>query len=87
MLAIMQLTFAQGRVITGKVINTKDSLPVPNASVIVKGSSHGVYTDVNGNFSISVNSENSVLVVTSVGFARQEITVGSSRNLINVSLV
>jgi iron complex outermembrane receptor protein len=86
MLAIMQLTFAQGRVITGKVLNTKDSLPVSNASVIVKGSSQGVYTDVNGNYSVSVNSENSVLVITSVGFVRQEITVGSSRSTINISL-
>ncbi len=85
-LAVMQLTFAQGRVITGKVSNAKDSLPVANASVMVKGSSRGVNTDVNGNFSISVNSENSVLVISSVGFARQEVTVGSSRNVIDISL-
>lgn len=66
-------SFAQ-QSITGKVTGT-DNLPVTGASVIVKGTKTGVRTDENGNFTVVVPSNKSVLVISSVGFRQQEITV------------
>lgn len=55
-------------------------LPLPGASVRVKGTSRGTSTDVNGDFSIIV-PENAVLVVSYEGFSSQEIAVGGKKTL------
>jgi len=76
---------AQGITITGTV--TDDSgAPLPGASVIVKGTSIGVVTDVNGKYSLNVPNRDSELVFSFVGYTTQDITVGI-QNVINVSLV
>ncbi len=62
----------------------KKSLPLPGVNVIEKGTSNGVQTDFDGNYSIRVE-EGSVIVFSYVGFTKQEKTVGSS-NTINVTL-
>ena len=71
---------AQGNKITGKVVAAKDGDGIPGASVIVKGSKSGVASDANGNFSINAES-NSILSVSSVGFATQEVKVGSQTSI------
>ena len=76
MLALMQFTFAQGRVVTGKVTNAKDGSPVANASVVEKATGRGANTDASGSFSINVSGNDAVLVITSVGFGRVEVPVG-----------
>jgi TonB-linked SusC/RagA family outer membrane protein len=79
------MAFAQSRVITGTVISTDDNLGVPGATVLVKGTTIGVATDIDGKYSISVPTANNVLVYTFVGFASQEITIGN-RSVIDVTL-
>ena len=76
LLAILQFTFAQSRVVTGTVTNSKDGSPVANASVIQKGTSNGVNTNGSGYFSINVSGADAILVISSVGFAQQETPVG-----------
>lgn len=71
--------------VTGKVVSAGDNLSVPSVNVILKGTSTGVVTDFDGNFKITVPSENSVLVFSFIGFATQEITVGGNTE-INISL-
>ena len=66
------------------VVNDSDGLPLPGASIVEKGTSNGVTSDFDGNYSIEA-SEGSVLVFSFVGYASQEITVGSE-DTINVSL-
>ena len=66
-------SFAQ-QTVSGKVTGN-DNLPVAGASVIVKGTKTGVRTDENGNFSVVLPSNKSVLVISSVGFKQQEINV------------
>jgi len=68
------------------VTSADDGSPVPGANVIEKGTSNGTTTDMDGNFRISVSSDNSVLVVSFVGFTSQEITVGNQTTM-NVSLL
>jgi TonB-linked SusC/RagA family outer membrane protein len=53
--------------------------------VIVKGSTHGVATDANGNYSIHVPSRQSVLKFSFIGFLNEEITVGN-QTVINLSM-
>ncbi|MGH2647537.1 MAG: carboxypeptidase-like regulatory domain-containing protein, partial [Ginsengibacter sp.] len=65
--------FAQ-RTITGKVTGT-DNTPIVNASIIVRGTAVGTHSDENGNFTISAPANKSVLVISSVGYQQQEITV------------
>ena len=51
---INAMAFAQGRVITGTVTSMEDGTGVPNATVLVKGSTVGTATNVNGKYSITV---------------------------------
>jgi TonB-linked SusC/RagA family outer membrane protein len=69
--------FAQGKTVTGKVTDSKDGTPVANASVTIKGTSRGTTTDAGGNFRIAVDNNNTVLVISSVGFTTYELTVGA----------
>lgn len=78
--------FAQDRVVTGKVTDSKDGSPVAGASVVAKGSSKGTSTNTNGEFSISVPAGVNQLVITSVGFASQEVDI-AGKNSVDVSFV
>ncbi|MDR2148062.1 MAG: TonB-dependent receptor [Tannerella sp.] len=73
-----------GRRITGKVSDA-DGEPIIGASVIEKGTTNGVATDVDGNFSLNVG-ENAVLQISFLGYVAQEIEVGN-RQSVNVTLV
>lgn len=75
--------FAQDVVITGNV-SDDNSLALPGATVLVEGTSNGVTTDFDGNYSISA-SAGDVLVFSFVGFDSKSVTVGNSQK-INVSL-
>lgn len=70
-----------------KIIGTvfdKDG-PVPGASIIVKGTKTGTQSDFDGNFTITVGDSDAVIVISYVGYATQEITVGG-QTTINVLL-
>ena len=69
--------------ITGVVSDEQG--PLPGATIVVKGTSNGVTTDFDGNFSIKA-SEGDVLVVSFVGFQNQEITLSSNQDVVNVAL-
>ena len=79
LLLVSTLAYGQGFVTKGNVISSEDQLPLIGASVVLKGSTNGTITDVDGNFSISVPKPGSVLVISYVGMATQEITVNSSK--------
>lgn len=77
--------FAQQQAVTGKVTDGVDGPPLPGVSILVKGTTTGTTTDVDGNFRISAGSTD-VLVFSFIGFEQQEITVGTQTN-ITVSLI
>ena len=66
--------------VTGTV-NDETGAPLPGATVIVDGTSRGVATDFDGNFSIDAE-QGEVLVITYVGYADQRLTVGSQDNYV-----
>ncbi len=67
----------QGITITGRVTSGDDGSGLPGVNIVVKGTSYGTVSDIEGNYSIDVPDESSVLVFSSVGFVMQEITVGN----------
>jgi TonB-linked SusC/RagA family outer membrane protein len=75
---------AQQITVTGSVKDAKGA-PVSGASVTIKGSTTGVSTDVNGVFTLSVPSAQTVLVISNIGFLPKEETVGN-RKKINITL-
>jgi TonB-linked SusC/RagA family outer membrane protein len=77
---------AQERTVTGIITASEDGLPLPGVSVKVKGASTGTQTGANGQYSIRVSDNNSVLVFTYIGYATSEVSVGT-RNDINTALI
>jgi TonB-linked SusC/RagA family outer membrane protein len=76
---------AQGISVSGKVVSGENNETLPGVTVIIKGTSQGTVTDLNGDFRIEVPSRESVLVFSSVGFVQQEVIVGE-RTSFNVTL-
>lgn len=72
------------RVIQGTVTDT-EGRPLIGANVMVKNSTKGTSTDQNGYFQLSLANQDSILEVTYIGFASEEIPVGTS-NLFDVVL-
>lgn len=76
---------AQSRIISGKVTSPEDPGGLPGANVIIKGSTTGVITGIDGSYSIEVPSSAETLVFSFVGYTSQEENIGN-RSVINVSL-
>ncbi|UBM60510.1 TonB-dependent receptor [Marinilongibacter aquaticus] len=76
---------AQGIKVSGTVVGSEDGAGIPGASVIIEGTTKGVTTDPDGNYSIEVSSGNDVLVFSFVGYEKQQIKVGNQSE-INVTL-
>ena len=83
---VVSIGTAQAQTVTGKVIDSESGESLPGVTILLKGTTTGTFTDVNGNYSLSTSSGDDVLVISFVGYTSQEITVGS-QSTINVSLV
>lgn len=81
---VVQITFAQGQTVTGKVTD-ENGLPLPGATILIQGTTTGASTDFDGNYSIIANSGD-VLQISYIGYATTTRTVGSS-STIDVSLI
>ena len=79
------ITQAQNRTVKGNVTDAADGAGLPGVNVLLKGTTTGVVTDIDGNYSIDVPSANGVLIFSSIGYLTQEITVGD-QTLINISM-
>lgn len=78
----MQFSFAQEKTVTGTV--TEGGLPLPGVSVVIKGTTQGTQTDMDGNYSIKAK-QGQVLVFTFVGMQTSSVTVAAA-NKINVAM-
>jgi len=78
LLLVTKILFSQNIPVSGKVTDA-NGVPLSGATIAVKGTSTSVVTGDNGNFSLTVPSSSSVLVITYVGFESREVTVGSAR--------
>jgi len=67
--------------ITG-IVSDDSGKPIPYVSVTIKGTNKGVSTNIDGSFSIAVNDDKAVLVISAVGFLSKEIKLGKDKKLI-----
>lgn len=70
--------------VSGTITEVGTDMPIPGANILEKGTTNGVMTDFDGNYTIEIPS-NATLVVSYIGFATQEIAV-SGRSNINIAL-
>lgn len=68
-------------IVKGQVINGEDNTTMPFATVVEKGTTNGVATDVDGNFELTVPSPATLLVVSSLGYKNQEMKAGNGTPL------
>ena len=66
--------------VSGTITDT-DGTPLPGANILEKGTTNGTQADFDGNFSISVENSNVVLVISYVGFATKEVNFNGQSNL------
>lgn len=69
------VAMAQTTKVTGIVISQSDGLPVVGATVVVKGSTSGTITDIDGKFSLNVSESAKTLVVSFIGMKKQEVGI------------
>lgn len=74
LLAIVVNVHAQARRITGRVLD-ETGQGLPGAGITVRGTSTGTVSDVDGNFAVDLPEGNNVLVVQSIGYTAQTVTV------------
>lgn len=79
------VVFAQTRSVSGTVIDSQGE-PMIGVNVLVKGTTTGVITDLDGNYTVTDVSENSILVISYIGYIPQEIRVGNQTS-INITLM
>lgn len=79
------LLWAQERTVSGTVTSADDGSTLPGVNVILKGTSTGTVTDVDGNYKLSVPSSGGVLVFSFVGLETTEVEIGS-RSVIDVNM-
>ena len=85
LIAGVNFAFAQGRTITGTVTSAQDGMGIPGVTVMVKGTTIGTTTDIDGKYQIEVRPDHKTLIFRYVGMTTQEIAIGSE-NTINVVL-
>ncbi len=72
-------SFAQNKSLTGTIIG-EDGVPIPGVTVVVKGTTNGTITDMDGKFSFSIPMDAKVLSITYIGMKPQELEIGSQTN-------
>ena len=91
LISIMLLTslvtesWAQERAISGKVTSVEDGSTLPGVNVVLKGTTNGTITDVDGNYRLSVPSEEGTLTFSFIGLATQEVDIGT-RSVIDITM-
>jgi len=83
--ASASFAYAQEISVTGKVKDATDGSSIPGATIVVKGTSTGTVTDVDGNYTIKVQP-GAILVFSFMGYTTQEVKV-AGQQLIDVSLL
>ncbi len=78
-------TSLQDSVIKGRITDERTGEPIPGVNVLIKETSIGTTTDIDGNYTINVPGPDAVLVYSFVGYQNKELTV-AQRSIINVQL-
>ncbi len=82
--ALITESWAQDRTVSGKVTDDSGET-IPGANVILKGTSTGTTSDIDGNWKLSVPADGGTLVFTFVGMTAEEVAIGS-RSVIDLRM-
>ena len=85
MLFMTGMAFAQPKTVTGKV-SDQSGASVPGVTVLLKGTTIGVITDADGNYSLTKVPQNGTLQFSFMGMKSQEVAVGG-KSVINITMV
>ena len=77
MIGTVVIANAQNRSISGTVLDASLGDPVPGATVLVKGTTRGAATDLDGKFTLQLQPGDQILVVSFVGYLTQEVEIGN----------
>lgn len=77
--------WAQSRSISGSVTDAAEDTPLPGVNIVVKGTTTGTVTDIEGNYRLTVPADAQILVFSSVGYTTEEVEIGN-RSEINLAL-
>jgi TonB-dependent SusC/RagA subfamily outer membrane receptor len=80
------MAFAQEHTVSGKVTSADDGSAVPGVNIVVKGTTTGTVTDIDGNYNLAVPEGASILVFSFIGLETQEVEIGS-RSVIDLQMV
>jgi len=83
-LLLLTPVHAQSQIVSG-VVTEESGMPLPGVSVLVKGTSNGTTTDVDGKFSISTTDTNATLVFGFIGYVTQEVAI-ANQTLLSITL-
>lgn len=75
----------KGRTVTGTITDAADGSPLIGVNIMVKGTTTGVISDIDGNYSIQVNSSKDVLVLSYIGYKKREVPV-EDLGVINIKM-
>ncbi|MDP3463708.1 MAG: SusC/RagA family TonB-linked outer membrane protein [Bacteroidales bacterium] len=81
LIAGVNFAFAQSRTVTGKITSSQDGMGVPGVTVMVKGTTIGTTSDIDGKYTIVVRPEHRTLVFSFVGMKNQEIALGNQTSI------
>lgn len=83
-LFVLGTAWAQ-RTVSGKVVSESDNSGIPGVNVVLKGTTTGVTTDLDGNYRLSIPEDGGTLVFSFIGLSTQEVVIGS-RSVIDVTM-
>lgn len=67
--------------VSGKVTDYSTGEPLPGVNILVKGTTTGTISDIQGNYSMSVSGNDAVLVFSFIGYETYEVAVGAQRTI------
>lgn len=69
--------YAQTRTVSGKVTSSQDGMGIPGVTVLVKGTTTGTITDLDGNYQINVRPEHNTLIFRYISMKTLEVPLGN----------
>ncbi len=78
--------YSQTRSITGTVSDSETKETLPGATILIKGTTNGTTTDINGNFTLAVSGPSAILLVSFIGYEDKEINT-ENQSVINIQMI
>ncbi len=79
-LLVVHTTQAQERAVSGTVTSEEEGA-LPGVNILVKGTTVGTVTDIEGNYRVNVEGEDATLVFSAVGYMSEEVTIGNQSTI------